>query len=58
MHSITHIHNVFVKNIVPRIIAIVLSFEVDCDVSLIYHKRIDFCKKLTLVRLVPFQYFS
>ena len=46
------------KNIVLRVIAIVLSFEVDGDVSLIYHKRIDFRKKLTLVRLVPFQYFS
>ena len=47
------------KNIVLRVIAIVLSFEVDGDVSLIYDKRIDFCKKkLTLVRLVPFQYFS
>ncbi len=33
------------KNIVLIIIAILLSFEVDCDVSLIYHKRIDFCKK-------------
>ena len=30
------------KNIVLRVIAIVLSFEVDGDVSLIYHKRIDF----------------
>ena len=33
------------KNIVLIIIAIVLSFEVDGDVSLIYHKRIHFCKK-------------
>ena len=33
------------KNIVLRVIAIVLSFEVDGDVSLIYHKRIDFCQK-------------
>ena len=31
------------KNIVLIIVAIVLSFEVDGDVSLIYHKRIDFC---------------
>ena len=47
------------KTIVLIIIAIVLSFEVDGDVSLIYHKRIDFCKKkLSLVRLFPFQYFS
>ena len=47
------------KTIVLIIIAIVLSFEVDGDVSLIYHKRIDFCKKkLGLVRLFPFQYFS
>ena len=45
------------KNIVLRVIAIVFSFEVDGDVSLIYHKRIDFCKKLTLVRLVQFQIF-
>ena len=45
------------KNIVLSIIAIVLSFEVDGDVSLIYHKRIDFCRKLTLVRLFRFQYF-
>ena len=36
------------KNIVLRVIAIVLSFEVDGDVSLIYHKRIDFCKKTDL----------
>ena len=35
-------------NIVLRIIAIVLSFEVDGDVSLIYHKHIDFCKKTEL----------
>ncbi len=33
------------KNIVLIIIVIVLSFEVDGDVSLIYHKRIYFCKK-------------
>ena len=36
------------KNIVLKIIAIVLSFEVDGDVSLIYHKRIDFCRKTDL----------
>ena len=36
------------KNIVLRVIAIVLSFEVDGDVSLIYHKRIDFRKKTDL----------
>ena len=35
------------KNIVLIIMAIVLSFEVDVDVSLIYHKCIDFCKKKT-----------
>ena len=46
------------KKIVLIIIAIVLSFEVDGDVSLIYHKRIDFCKKTKLVRLFPFQYLS
>ena len=45
----SQINNLFVKkNIVLRIIAIVLSFEVDSDVSLIYHKRIDFCKKTGL----------
>ena len=39
------------KNIDLRIIAIVLSFW--------YHKRIEFCKKkLSLVRLFPFQHFS
>ena len=42
----SQINNLFVKkNIVLRIIAIVLYFEVDGDVSLIYHKRIEFCKK-------------
>ena len=42
------------KNIVLRIIAIVLSFEVDGDVSLIYHTRIDFCKKTELGSFVSF----
>ena len=42
---------IYKKNIVLIIIAFVLSFEVDGDVSLIHHKRIDFCKKkLSLVR--------
>ena len=43
------------KNIVLRIIAIVLSFEV--DVSLIYHKRIDFCKTTELGSFVSFSTF-
>ena len=38
----------FFSNIVLRVIAIALSFEVYGDVSLIYHKRIDFCKKTDL----------
>ena len=54
----SQIHNFFVKNIVLIIIAIVFSFEVDGDVSLIYHKRIDFCKKKTeLGSFVPVSIF-
>ena len=45
------------KNIVLRIIAIVLSFEVDGDVSLIYHKRIDFCRKTDLGSFVSVSIF-
>ncbi len=45
------------KNIVLRVIAIVLSFEVDGDVSLIYHKRIDFCRKTDLGSFVSVSIF-
>ena len=45
------------KNIVLRIIAIVFSFEVDGDVSLIYHKRIDFCRKTDLGSFVSVSIF-
>ena len=45
------------KNIVLRIIAIVLSFEVDGDVSLIFHKRIDFCRKTDLGSFVSVSIF-
>ena len=45
------------KNIVMRKIAIVLSFEVDGDVSLIYHKRIDFCRKTDLGSFVSVSIF-
>ena len=45
------------KNIVLRIIAIVLLFEVDGDVSLIYHKRIDFCRKTDLGSFVSVSIF-
>ena len=54
----SQINNLFVKkNIVLRIIAIVLSFEVDGDVSLIYHKRIEFCKKTELGSFVSVSTF-
>ena len=54
----SQINNLFVKkNIVLRIIAIVLSFEVDGDVSLIYHKRIDFYKTSALGSFVSFSTF-
>ena len=36
------------QDIVVRVTVIVLSFKVDGDVSLIYHKSIDFCKKTYL----------
>ena len=59
MHSITHIYTTSSKkNIVLRIIAIVLSFEVDGDVSLIIINVSISAEKLTSVRLFPFQYFS
>ena len=45
------------KKIVLRIIAIALSFEVDGDVSLIYHKRIDFCRKTDLGSFVSVSIF-
>ena len=60
MHSITRCTQLICKqDIVVRGTVIVLSFNADGDVSLIYHKSIDFCKKnLTLVRLFLFQPFS
>ena len=60
MHSITRCTQLICKqDIVVRVTVIVLSFKVDGDVSLIYHKSIDFCKKtLTLVRLFLFQPLS
>ena len=45
------------KNIVLRITAIVLSFEVDGDVSLIYHKLINFCRKTDLGSFVSVSMF-
>ncbi len=45
------------KNIVLRINAIVLSFEADGDVSLIYHKRIYFCRKTDLGSFVSVSIF-
>ena len=45
------------ENIVLRMIAIVLSFEGDGDVSLIYHKRIDFCRKTDLGSFVSVSIF-
>ena len=50
-------YNFVEKNIVLRIIAIVLSFEVDGDVSLINHKRIDFCRKTDLGSFVSVSIF-
>ena len=44
------------KNIVVRIIATVVSFNVDVDVSLIY-KKVSISAKMTLVRLFSFLYF-
>ena len=58
MHSITHRYTTSLKKkIVLRIIAIVLSFEVDGDVSLIYHKCIDFCIKTDLGSFVSVSIF-
>ena len=58
MHSSTHRYTTSLKkNIVLRFIAIVLSFEVDGDVSLIYHKRIDFCRKIDLGSFVSVSIF-
>ena len=49
MHSITRCTQLICKqDIVVRVTVIVLSFKVDGDVSLIYHKSIDFCKKTYL----------
>ena len=46
MHSITRCTQLICKqDIVVRVTVIVLSFKVDGDVSLIYHKIIDFGKK-------------
>ena len=49
MHSITRCTQLICKqDIVVRVTVIVLSFKVDGDVSLIYHKSIDFGKKTYL----------
>ena len=49
MHSITRCTQLICKqDSVVRVTVIVLSFKVDGDVSLIYHKSIDFCKKTYL----------
>ena len=49
MHSITRCTQLNCKqDIVVRVTIIVLSFKVDGDVSLIYHKSIYFSKKTYL----------
>ena len=54
MHSITRCPQLTCKqDIVVRVTVIVLSFKVDGDVSLIYQKSIDFCKKTYLGSFVP-----
>ena len=59
MHSITRCTQLICKqDIVVRVTVIVFSFKVDGDVSLIYHKSIDFCNFFILVRLFLFQPFS
>ena len=60
MHSITRCTQLICKqDIVVRVAVIVLSFKVGGDVSLIYHKSIDFCQKTYIGSFVsvsnPFQ---